>query len=322
MRQLATLIGRQAGHLIRLVEDLLDVARVSTGQIELRPEPVDLHELAGRCLETLAQTGRAHAIAMRLDGGSVLVQGDPVRLEQVIGNLVDNALKHTPAGGRVTLTAERAGAEAVLRVQDTGQGIREELLPRVFDLFVQEPQALDRSHGGLGLGLTLVKRLVELHGGSVSCRSAGAGRGSEFTVRLPALADAAGHGASAPAAVRAAPVRRRVLVVEDNADARESLRLLLELAGHVVETADDGPTGAARLRAFRPDVAFIDVGLPGIDGYAVARMARDEPDTRGVRLVALTGYGQAEDRRRAFEAGFDLHLTKPVDPDVLRDLLG
>jgi CheY-like chemotaxis protein len=211
----------------------------------------------------------------------------------------------------------------VLRVRDTGQGIRTDLLAHVFDLFVQEPQSLDRSRGGLGLGLALVKRLVELHGGSVAVWSAGPGQGTEFTVKLPAVAAPAAQtsvmrAGSPPATARG----RRVLVVEDSPDARQSLRLLLELAGHEVETSEDGPSGLAKLRDFRPDVALIDLGLPGLDGYAVARAVRQWPETRAIRLVAVTGYGQAEDRRRALAAGFDLHVTKPVDASMLDEMLG
>ncbi len=323
MRHVVAIIGRQTGHLGRLVDDLLDVARVTSGKIELQRGPVELRALAGRCLDALAQAGRSERHTVVLEGEAVHVDGDAARLEQVLNNLVDNALKYTPGAGRVTITTERTGETAVLRVRDTGQGIRTDLLARVFDLFVQEPQSLDRSRGGLGLGLALVKRLVELHGGSVAVWSAGPGQGSEFTVRLPAVAapvaEAAGRGTvTRPASGRS----RRVLVVEDSADARQSLRLLLELAGHEVEAAADGPSGLARLRTFRPDVALIDLGLPGMDGYAVARAARERPETRAIRLVAVTGYGQAEDRWRALAAGFDLHVTKPVDASMLDEVLG
>jgi CheY-like chemotaxis protein len=208
----------------------------------------------------------------------------------------------------------------VLRVKDTGEGIRPELLSCIFDLFVQQPQALDRSRGGLGLGLTLVKRLAELHEGSVAAESAGLGQGSEFTVRLPLV-----ETPPVPPPLRL-PIgesmpSRRILIVEDNTDARESLQLLLQLAGHEVETASDGPSGLRKLEAFRPDVALIDLGLPGIDGYDLVRRVRGLPQTKATRFIALTGYGQAQDRRRALEAGFDVHLTKPVDPDRLQRLL-
>jgi PAS domain S-box-containing protein len=323
IRRLTAIIGRQTRHLGRLVDDLLDVARLTSGKIGLRTQPVDLHELAGRCLDALNHAGRTLDHRVTLRGAAVHVDGDAARLEQIVNNLVDNALKYTPAGGAIAVTTERQGDEAVLRVRDTGKGIHADVLTSIFDLFVQEPQTLDRSRGGLGLGLTLVKRLVELHGGSVSAASAGAGRGSEFTVRLPARVTPGSVGSS-PAEAESAPPppRRRVLIVEDSADARESLRLLLELAGHVVETSEDGPSGLAKLQTFRPEIALIDLGLPGVDGYALARMARARPETRGIRLVALTGYGQAEDQRRALAAGFDLHVTKPVDVATLLSVLG
>ena len=322
MRHVVAIIGRQTGHLARLVDDLLDVARVTSGKIDLQRRTVDLRALAGRCLDALVQAGRTERHVVRLAGEPVHVDADPARLEQVVNNLLDNALKYTPPGGAVTIEIARAPDGAVLRVRDTGQGIRTDLLAHVFDLFVQEAQSLDRSRGGLGLGLALVKRLIELHGGSVTVWSAGPGQGSEFTVRLPAVAAPATAGADAGPASPLAVRRRRVLVVEDSPDARHSLRLLLEMAGHQVETSEDGPEGLAKLLAFRPDVALIDLGLPGMDGYAVAREIRRQGETRDLRLVAVTGYGQLEDRRRALAAGFDLHVTKPVDPALLDELLG
>ncbi len=320
LRRFTTIIGRQATHLTRLVDDLLDVARVTSGKIDLRREPVELRALARRCVDALTEAGRTGGHRVIVEGDVLHVCGDPARLEQVVSNLLDNALKYTPRGGAVTVRTVADGTDAVLSVRDTGEGIRADLLDRIFDLFVQEPQALDRSRGGLGLGLTLVKRLVELHGGAVAAASAGAGRGSEFTIRLP-LVDAP----AATDARRTAPVaeglRRRVLIVEDNADARESLQLLLQLAGHDVETAEDGLIGLQKLTTLRPDVALIDLGLPGIDGYDLARRLRALPEARAMRLIALSGYGQAEDRRRALDAGFDMHITKPVDPDRLQRLL-
>jgi len=322
MRHVVAIIGRQTSHLARLVDDLLDVARATSGKVDLQRRTVELHALAGRCLDALAQAGRTERHDVGLEGGPVHVHADPARLEQVVNNLLDNALKYTPPGGRIRVTTEVVGDAAVLRVRDSGQGIRTDLLGRVFDLFVQEAQSLDRSRGGLGLGLALVKRLVELHGGVVAAWSAGPGQGSEFTVRLPAAAVPAGEAAGAEGAARPMVVPRRVLVVEDSPDARQSLRLLLELAGHHVETCEDGPSGLAKLGAFQPDVALIDLGLPGMDGYAVARELRRRPDTRAIRLVAVTGYGQADDRRRALAAGFDQHVTKPVDATMLDELLG
>jgi PAS domain S-box-containing protein len=322
MRHLLAIVSRQTGHLARLVDDLLDVGRMTTGKIELHMQPVALRALVGRCLDALVQAGRTQRHTVTLHGADLHVEGDVTRLEQIVNNLLDNALKYTPATGAVTVGMAEEDGRAVLRVRDTGHGIAADLLTRVFDLFVQEPQALDRSRGGLGIGLALVKRLVDLHGGTVSVWSAGPGQGSEFTVRLPLREQPAGAPDAASRAVVPPPSRRRVLVVEDSADARESLQMLLELAGHVVETSEDGPDGLAKLDAFRPEVALIDLGLPGLDGYTLARRARENPETRAIRLVAVTGYGQAEDRQRALAAGFDLHVTKPVDASMLEDLLG
>jgi PAS domain S-box-containing protein len=318
LRSAAGIIARQTVRLTRLVDDLLDVARVTSGKIALRLEPVDLHELAERCARSLREAGRARDHRLEIEGDSVVVHGDLARLEQVVNNLLDNALKYTASGGEIRLTTERVGGDAVLRVRDTGEGIRSELGARVFDLFVQEPQALDRSRGGLGLGLALVKQLVELHGGSVSMASRGRGHGSEFVVRLTAAAvPAESERITEPASGVVRSRRRRVLIVEDNADAREGLRLLLTHAGHEVEASEDASSGLDKLRSFRPEVALIDIGLPDVDGYALARMARQTPEAKATYLVALTGYGQAEDRRKALAAGFDTHMTKPVDPDKL-----
>ncbi len=321
-RQVIAVVRRQAGQLARLVDDLLDMSRLTTGKIRLQLELVDLRALARRCVETLEQSGRGAGHRVSVEGTEAYALGDAARLEQIVNNLLDNALKYTPAGGRVVVRTAAEDGHALLSVRDTGRGIERELLPRVFDLFVQEAQSLDRPRGGLGLGLAVVKQLIELHGGTVSAASAGAGRGSEFTVRLPAAVPAP------PAAAVPEPRRtdtragaRRVLVIEDNDDSREMLQMLLESAGHVVETSADGPSGLARLQAFKPDVALIDVGLPGLDGYTVARMARARADTSAIRLVALTGYGQAEDRARALAAGFDQHVTKPVDPFALEELV-
>lgn len=322
LRRMTGIIGRQTTHLTRLVDDLLDVARVTSGKIEIRSQTVDLHGVAVRTVEALREAGRTAEHDVTVEGESVSVYGDPARLEQVAYNLVDNALKYTPAGGRVRVAVRTVDGAAVLSVRDTGEGIREDLLDRVFDMFVQQPQALDRSRGGLGLGLTLVKRLVELHDGSAAVASEGPGRGSEFTVRLPVNAGQPARAHAAPAA--AAPPtaqRRKVLIVEDNPDARESLQLLIELAGHEVETADDGPSALAKFRASTPDVALVDIGLPGMSGYDVARAVRQDPAMCRVRLIALTGYGQADDKKKALDAGFDLHVAKPVDPQQLAELL-
>jgi PAS domain S-box-containing protein len=322
LRRVTDMIGRQTVHLTRLVDDLLDVARVTSGRVELRREVLDLRELVAQCVRALANAGRTRQHHVVVEGESVPVQGDPARLAQVVDNLLDNALKYTAPGGHIRLSVSRVQNDAMLRVLDTGEGIRAELRERVFERFVQEPQTLDRARGGLGLGLALVKQLVDLHGGSVAVTSAGPGQGSEFTVRVPAtLAPGSRSDTAASATLTAATGRRRVLIVEDNADAREGLRMLLTHFGHDVETSEDAPSGLEKLRTFRPDVALIDIGLPGVDGYTLARMVRDTPDTRATRLIALTGYGQDEDRQKALASGFDSHLTKPIDPTTLERVL-
>jgi two-component system, sensor histidine kinase len=320
-RQVIAVVNRQVVQLARLVDDLLDMSRLMSGKIALRLQPVDVHALAQRCIDALVRSGRGVGHQIVLEGEAVHAAADATRLEQIIGNLLDNALKYTPRGGRIIVRTMDAGHDAVVSVEDTGKGIDPNLLPRVFDPFVQEPQGLDRAAGGLGLGLAVVRRLVDLHGGSVSADSAGPGRGTTFTVRLKGARRAAERTETATPA-RAPVSPRRVLIVEDHADAREMLKILLQSSGHIVETSEDGLDGLAKLESFRPDVALIDVGLPGIDGYTLARRARHRAETRGVRLVALTGYGQAEDRAKALAAGFDRHVTKPVDPVVLEELVG
>jgi PAS domain S-box-containing protein len=314
------IIARQAQHLTRLVNDLLDVSRVSSGKIQLDRSPVDLLQVAERCLGAFQQAGRTAQHAISVDGRPAWLDGDPVRLEQVIANLLDNAVKYTPPGGSIRVTVEPDGDTAVCRVADEGVGIAPELLPRVFDLFTQGHQTIDRAEGGLGLGLALVQRLVRLHGGQVGVTSEGPGRGSTFEVRLP------GRRVPPPVAVPPAPTvavgRRRVVLVEDNEDMREGLRVLLELDGHEVETAADGVRGLELILSVRPDVAFVDVGLPGLDGYAVARGVRAAPGGgSAIHLVALTGYGRSEDRQRALEAGFHAHLVKPVQHEDLARVL-
>jgi PAS domain S-box-containing protein len=309
-------IDRQTQHLSRLVDDLLDVARVTTGKVRLNLQPVDLGELVGSAMSAWRATSRFAHHHVSADVVSIWVDGDETRLEQVLDNLVGNALKYTPPGGQVIVRVSDADGDAVVEVADTGPGIPAHLRETIFDLFVQGERALDRAQGGLGIGLTLVKALVRLHGGTVAVASAAGPEGSLFTIRLPRIAApaTAGRGASPPAARR---TTRRILVVEDNEDAREILRMQLRLEGHEVHEAADGPSGVAATAAVAPDVVLIDVGLPGLDGYEVARRIRTTPEGKDVVLIALTGYGQAEDRRRALAAGFDVHLTKPVVPDHL-----
>jgi PAS domain S-box-containing protein len=315
---------RQVQHMARLLDDLLDMSRISRGLIELRREAVDLKPLANRTAEAVRPLAeqRRHQLTVTLAEDLLRVEGDPTRLEQIITNLLTNACKYTEPGGLVRLTVGREGGEVVLRVQDNGIGIAPEMLPRIFDLFVQAERRLDRSQGGVGIGLTLVKRLVELHGGSIAASSPGLGQGSEFVVRLPARADA---GAATERELGTTPThrlpRRRVLVVDDNQDAADSLALLLRLLGQDVGTAYDGPTALAQAGEFRPELVFLDLGMPGMDGYEVARRLRRQPPSVGVVLVALTGWGQEEDRRRSSEAGFDHHLVKPVEPDAVEKVL-
>jgi CheY-like chemotaxis protein len=259
-------------------------------------------------------------VSLILPPAPVYVEADPMRLEQIVVNVLNNAAKYTPPEGRISVTAYEDGGHAVLRVLDTGMGISAEMLPRIFEPFTQGDQSLAHTSGGLGVGLTLVRRLVELHGGRVWAESEGPGLGSTFTIRLPLsltpVRPAAAAAASAPARWPAAAV----LLIEDNADARRTLRTLLEHEGHRVEEAADGASGLVRAEATRPDIVLIDIGLPGIDGYEVARRIRAQRGTAPI-LVAISGYGRADDRRRSFEAGFDAHLTKPVSADHLSDVL-
>jgi signal transduction histidine kinase/ActR/RegA family two-component response regulator len=310
------IITRQVGHLRELMDDLLDVARVTTGKISLSRSPCDLGELTRRCWAILESTGTLKQHTARLDTEPVWVDADETRLLQVIENLVTNAVKYTPPGGHVVVAVRAEGGDAVIRIADTGVGISPELLPRVFDLFVQGEQTQDRVKGGLGIGLTLVKRLVEMHNGSVAAASEGAGRGSLFTVRLPRLPTPA-MPASPGERPSTAAGACRVLLVEDSADAREMLRLLLELEGYEVYEAEDGPVGLERAISLEPDAAIIDIGLPGLDGHEVARRLRATEAGARMRLVAVSGYGQPHDQGRSREAGFNVHLVKPVDAATL-----
>jgi len=311
----SAVIHRQVRHLSGLVDDLLDAARVSTGKIILRTTPVDVAASLRRLVAGLVSP--RHRI--RVDAESAWVSADETRLDQIIGNLISNALKYTPAGGEISARVRVEGGDAVLEVVDTGDGIPAALLPHVFEPFVQGERTPDRTHGGLGLGLALVKRLVEMHGGSVRAASGGPGRGSTFTVHLLRIA----APPDLPSSVRegTAVTPRRLLVVEDNADAREVLVTALRLDGHEVHEAADGDAGLEAAVRLVPDVALIDVGLPGLDGYEVAQGIRRTQAGAAMLLVALTGYGQAEDRRRALAAGFDVHLVKPVAPERLAEVL-
>jgi signal transduction histidine kinase/DNA-binding response OmpR family regulator len=318
------MIERQVQHLVRLVDDLLDISRITRGKIQLRAEPTQVANIMTRALEVSRplMEERGQHLSVRGPSEPLWIRADPVRLAQVLANLLNNAAKYTAEGGRICLSADRENGQAVFRVRDTGIGIPAEMLPCIFDLFTQVERSLDRSQGGLGIGLTLVKRLVELHGGTVEAASAGAGRGSEFTVRLPLLAEpprnSAHLGNSQPDA-QATP--RRVLLVDDNPDAVDSLATLLRLQGHDVRLAHDGVVALKTAESFQPEVILLDIGLPGMDGYEVAERLRAEVKLDGALLAALTGYGQEDDRRRSRAAGIDVHLVKPVDLEALQAML-
>jgi len=345
------MIERQTSHLTRLVDDLLDVSRVSSGKIALQRETVELNQIARECFANCAAmiAAQRHELTLAPAPEPVVVEGDAVRLEQIVNNLLTNAIKYTPAGGRIVLSITRekdegGSPQAVVRVRDNGVGIEPDMLVRVFDMFTQADRPLDRTQGGVGLGLTLVRRLVEMHGGTVRASSEGIGRGSEFEVRLPlatVVATPAAPARNAPTGMPAEPeataVRittptpartakpqavapRHVLIVEDGPDARNALGRLLELWGHHVELAEDGTRGVERAIASHPEVALIDIGLPGLNGYEVARRVRQVLGDK-IRLIALTGYGQPDDHARTREAGFDQHLVKPVNPKLLSRLL-
>ena len=312
-------IERQVQHLKRLVDDLLDAARVHAGKITLTRRPLDLADVVKQAVSVLGASGVTAGHAIEVDAESVGVEADSTRLEQIVVNLVTNAVKFSPAAHPVRVSVRGHADTAVLVVEDEGVGMTADVLPRIFDLFFQGERSAARSEGGLGIGLTLVKTLTELHGGRVEARSPGAARGSTFTIRFPRapLARTARRKPSEPELGG----RRRVLIIEDNDDARDMLKTWLVLHGHDVLEAANGADGVEILISESPEVAFIDIGLPVMDGYEVARRARSHT-ARTTRLVALTGYGQAEDRRRSFDAGFDDFVVKPVDPARLTEILG
>ena len=318
------IIERQSRHLARIVDDLLDVSRVTMGKITLSRQWIDLCDLAERCAQALGADAQAqrHQLRVTTPGCPIIVEGDAVRVEQIFSNLVTNAIKYTPPGGHILIAVEREGEEAVVRVKDDGVGLAPDMQTKVFDLFTQVQQSLDRSRGGLGLGLSLVKSLVERHGGTISASSDGAGAGSEFVVRLPLAASYA--SVAVPPSEdqsQASPQPKRILLIEDNADARETMQAILELWGHDVSVAADGFEGLEKALVERPPVLLVDIGLPRIDGYEVCRQIRANADGYTPLLIAMTGYGQPEDKKRALEAGFDTHLVKPVQAAELSRLL-
>jgi CheY-like chemotaxis protein len=317
-------IDRQLRQMTRLIDDLMDVSRISRGKIELQRERVELAKVVHGAVETsrplVEQMG--HELTVTLPPEPIFLDGDVTRLAQVFLNLLNNAAKYTEPGGRIDLRAERQGGEVVVTVRDNGIGIPAAALPTIFEMFAQVEGASSRSQGGLGIGLTLVKRLVEMHGGSVTADSEGPGKGSTFTVRLPIGAEWPHTPDDPEDEERISPISKlRILVVDDNQDAAASLAMLLRLTGNEVRTAHDGEEAVRAAGEFRPRVVLLDIGLPKMTGYEVARIIRQQPGGKDMTLIAVTGWGQEEDRRKASEAGFDRHMVKPVDPKELLELL-
>jgi signal transduction histidine kinase/CheY-like chemotaxis protein len=327
-------IERQVDHLVRLVDDLLDVSRITRGMIELHPETIEIGAVIARALEMASPLleQRMHHLDLRVPRAGLAVSADPHRLAQVFSNLLANAAKYTDPGGRITVTAARAGREISIAVADTGAGIAPEFLPSIFETFVQERRTMERSQGGLGLGLSLVRSLVSLHGGTVSVYSEGRGRGATFTVRLPAPAAAAPTATATPTGPAAtvavdppaadpAAGGRRLLIVDDNEDAAVMLSELLARSGYDTRVAHDGPEALRIARDYLPEVAILDIGLPVMDGYELAAALRAQLPAPGPRMIALTGYGQEQDQRRAAAAGFDRYLIKPISLEAVRRTL-
>jgi CheY-like chemotaxis protein/two-component sensor histidine kinase len=313
------MMERQVSQLVRLVDDLLDVSRISRGKIDLRLENVDLSKIIDDAVEAARPSCSEGGVRLTVQKPvvSLILRGDRTRLTQTVGNLLNNSCKFTDRGGEIEVTIECDDREAEIRIRDTGIGIDPAQLPYIFDMFVQADTSLERRVSGLGIGLTLVKKLVEMHGGSVRAFSEGLGRGAEFAIRLPILLESQKLPSESARGTAGTGDRRRVLVVDDNVDSAESLVTLLRMFGHEVQMAHDGIAAVETAARFRPDVVLLDIGLPRLNGYEVAQRIRQEPWGPGVVLIALTGWGQEEDRRRSKDAGFNFHLVKPVDPDDL-----
>ena len=316
-------IERQVRQLVRLVDDLLDVSRITANKIQLRRESLDLARLMTTAVESITPLAAAagQTLEVQLPAAPVRINGDGARLVQVFANVLNNAVKFTPRGGHIWFTADQQSDEAVVRIRDTGMGIAPDVLPRVFDMFHQAEPVLERATGGLGIGLTLVRRLVEMHEGRIDIRSPGAGQGTEVEIRLPTTAAPAAIAVPAEQPAVAAGRSLRVLIVEDNVDAAVMLELAVSLLGHVTRLAHDGATALKAATEFAPDVIFLDIGLPVMNGYEVARRLRGMPEFDHVHIAAVTGWGQEEDRRKARDAGCDSHFTKPLAPEMLEDLL-
>lgn len=316
-------LERQIGHISHLVDDLLEVSRIAEGKLELRTAVIDLSSVALQAVETSRGLidASSHSLNVVLPDEPVMLTADPTKLSQIIQNLLNNAAKYTPAGGTIWLSIARDANEAVISVRDTGIGIAAEQLPSIFEIFAQLPPGHDRAQGGLGIGLSLVKALAERHGGNVEVNSGGTGLGSEFIVRLPIEVNLAEHSGSLMATVVDGQRSQRVLIVDDNDDAATSLAMLLELDGHDTRTAADGMTCLSVADMFDPETIILDIGLPGLDGYEVAKLIRKRPNGLAITLIALTGWAQPRDKESARSAGFDFHLTKPVDYELLRSIL-
>jgi PAS domain S-box-containing protein len=319
--RLGQMIERQVGHLTRIVDDLLDVSRVLEGKVRLRREPAELATIVSNAAESAGPylEIRKQVLRVSLPKEPIWIEADVTRMTQVLANLLNNAAKFSEKRGEIAITGFREGNDAVLAVADTGSGISADMLPYVFDMFVQEDRSLHRARGGLGIGLTLARSLVSIHRGTIAAKSAGVGHGAEFIVRIPAIdAPSMAQPAQAKAGTAGEAGTLRILVVDDSADSAESMGMILSMGGHEVRTALDSGEAQRIAIEFRPDVALLDIGLPGTDGYEVGRRLRSEPTLQGIYLVAVTGYGQDEDRKRSEEAGFHAHLVKPVDPAMLR----
>jgi len=318
------MMSRQVAHMVRLIDDLLDVSRITTGKVQLRPQLVDVRSIIDAALEVSrpAIERARHALVVSVPDGTLCVRVDPTRMAQVVSNLLNNAAKYTREGGRIELSAFNDGGRVAIRVRDNGAGLEPATIPEIFELFTQVGKSAETAQGGLGIGLALVKKLVDMHGGTVQAESAGLGQGSTFTVRLP-LAGTAHPGGPPVRSQRNQRVTRswRILVVDDNEDAAETLAAVLQMSGHTTKTCHSGLAAIDEVGSFAPEIVLLDIGLPGIDGYEVARRVRRMPGGADLLLVAVTGWGGENDRKRTREAGFDGHLTKPVEFERLESVL-
>ena len=316
-------IERQSAHMTRLIDDLLEMSRITQGKFDLQRRPESLTAIIAGVVQSAqsAMDARQHQFQIEVAADPLLMEADAIRIAQAVGNVIENATKYTPPGGRIALRLTGAGQQAVIRVQDNGIGIEPDMAARIFDMFVQAENGDRRPNGGLGIGLALTRKLIEMHGGTITVSSAGLGKGAEFEIRLPLSAAQSNQAAAAPMLNGAPAATRRVLIVDDNADAADSLCALLQMSGHEAKTVYRGADALREMISFHPDVVLLDIGLPDLDGYEIARRARASLGERCPSLVALSGWGREEDREQAFEAGIPVHLTKPVDVSTLERVL-